>query len=444
MAAILMAATVFGAFAQAPPKTAPQQGPPPKNLTVRPDGHVSANQDPTNPENFEVHVVKQGDTLSAIAGEVLKNPSLWPQLWEQNEHIINPHWIYPNDKILIRPVTVVTEAKPPEPEAAPQPAAAPEPPPPAPQPEAAPEVESRPPSLPGFLAPPPPPPPEPGERTFVLDERRPTPEVKVDDLYCSGFVRIAPVSRKLSVIAKFDGSNGILATDSDYVYLSQGSENGIAVGNVYEVIRATKALTNPNGHTKAERDLGMHYLDIAYVTVVLTQADFSLARVNRSCGDAIEVGDLMLPFEPAPYPQPERPRAFSPLMQATSGIAGEIITTKTVLLSFGSAFAGPNIEAGVGGTNLSVINRGMAGAGSIVYISAGSDKSVKPGDIFIVYRPENVDRRLFSYSKDVKKLNGLRIAVGEVVVLKVGERASSALVTYSSDALSLGDSVERR
>ena len=40
---------------------------------------------------------------------------MWPQLWEQNEHIINPHWIYPDDKILIRPVTPLAEAKPPEP-----------------------------------------------------------------------------------------------------------------------------------------------------------------------------------------------------------------------------------------------------------------------------------------------------------------------------------------
>src|SRR5215813_1867980 len=134
IAVLLATSAVWAQTGQAPTKgVVPQQGPPPKNLTVRPDGHVSANQDPANADKFEVHLVKQGETLSGIAGEVLKNPRLWPQLWEENEHIINPHWIYPNDKILIAPVTPLAEAKPPEPEPAPTPTPTPEP-TPAPEP----------------------------------------------------------------------------------------------------------------------------------------------------------------------------------------------------------------------------------------------------------------------------------------------------------------------
>ena len=432
LAAIVIAST---ALAQTPTKAPPPQGAPPKNLTVRPDGHVSANQDPANPEKFEVRIVKQGDTLWAIAGDVLKNPRLWPQLWEQNEHIINPHWIYPNDKILIRPVTVLSEAKPPEPVQEP---AAPEPP--------APEAEVRPPAqpvIPPFLVPPPPP-PLPAERTFLLDQRKPTPEVKGDDLYCSGFVKAIPVSRTLKVIAKFDASNGVLAADSDYVYLSLGSENGIVAGNMYEVVRPTRKITNPYGRTKYQRELGRHYLEIAYLRVALTQADFSLARVIHSCGDAVEVGDIVLPFQPVAFPQPERPRPFNPVMATNSGITGQIVTTKTVLLSNGSSFAGPNIQPGVGGDGLGLIDRGIAGAGSIVYIDIGENRSVKPGDLFIVYRGEQLDHRLFSYPKEVEKLRGQTAAIGELIVLKVGEKASTALVTYSSDALSLGDFVERR
>src|SRR5687767_174548 len=113
LALFLSVGVAFGQEQQTPP--APAQGAPPTNLTRRADGHVTANGDAANPENFEVHVVVAGDTLSEIAGRVLNDWRLWPQLWEQNDHIINPHWIYPNDKILIRPVTRITDATAPPP-----------------------------------------------------------------------------------------------------------------------------------------------------------------------------------------------------------------------------------------------------------------------------------------------------------------------------------------
>jgi LysM domain len=437
LTAIVIASTVL---AQAPTRTPPPQGPPPKNLTVRPDGHVSANQDPENPDKYEVRVVKQGDTLSSIAGEVLKDPRLWPQLWEQNEHIINPHWIYPNDKILIRPVTVLSEAKPPEPAPPPAPPA-PEP-PPAPAP--LPETEVRPAPAPAPAPPPPPAPPQVQQPTLELAERKPTAEVKYEDLYCSGFVTTTPLPRDLKVISKFDIVGGVLTAENDYVYLSQGSEDGIVAGNVYQVIRPTKTITNPKGRTKAQRDLGMHYLEIAQLKVTLTQPDFSLARVMHSCGDGVEIGDFMEPFQPITLPPLPRPRSFNPLMTTTSGIHGEIVTTKTVLLSNGSRFAGPPVQPGTGGPYIGVTDRGIAAEGQIVYLDIGHNNSVNPGDIFIVYRDMTFDTRLYPFPREASKLRAQRTAVGELIVVKVGERASTALVTYSADALSLGDSVERR
>src|SRR5262249_36310118 len=209
---------------------------------------------------------------------VLKNPKLWPQLWEENEHIINPHWIYPNDKILIRPITLITEAKPPEPEPEPEP------------PAELPRNVVQPPT-------PPPPPQAPAPPALIIEQQKPVPELKFDDIYCSGFVRTASLPADLKVIAKFDATGTVLSTDSDYVYLSQGSEDGIAAGNLYQVVRPTKSLTNPYGRTKAERDLGTHYLDIAQLRVVLAQPEFSLARVVHTCADAVDVGDILMPFE---------------------------------------------------------------------------------------------------------------------------------------------------
>jgi hypothetical protein len=419
-------------------RTAPEQGPPPKNLTQLPDGHFSANQEPANPEKFEVRVVKMGDTLSIIAREVLNNAMLWPQLWEQNEHIINPHWIYPNDKILIRPVIPITEAAPPPPEPPTQPI--PEPAPaaavPAPRPE--------PPVVIAETAPPAPAPAPPREGAFSLVDSRYISEVKEDDLYCSGFIRRAPVPEDFKVIGKFQETLSVFAVDSEYVYLGQGSEDGIAAGSVYQVVRPTTKVTNPRGRTKDEQDLGTHYLEISRIAVVLTQPDYSLGRVTRNCGDPVEVGDIMIPFEPIALPRLPQRRPFSPLMTATGDVKGMVIIAKSALLNFGSVMKISGSIPGVKGGHLEGTSRGIGHEGAIVYVNVGAGQGVRPGDLFIIYRNVQLDSRLYPLPAESRKLAGAREAVGEIVILKVGERASTALVTYATDEVSLGDAVERR
>lgn len=48
------------------------------------------------------HTVRRGDTLWAISGQYWKNPYNWPKLWAQNPQILNPHWIYPGDRLRMR------------------------------------------------------------------------------------------------------------------------------------------------------------------------------------------------------------------------------------------------------------------------------------------------------------------------------------------------------
>ena len=49
----------------------------------------------------ETYIVKKGDTLWGISGMYLQEPWRWPELWDVNPQIDNPHLIFPGDELYL-------------------------------------------------------------------------------------------------------------------------------------------------------------------------------------------------------------------------------------------------------------------------------------------------------------------------------------------------------
>lgn len=363
------------------------------------DGHWTAWNPPVPPPGAEVHVIQRGDTLWDLAARFYGDPYLWPQLWEQNRYILDAHWIYPGDPLVlgpaVEPVDDLAEL-----------AVSPDE--PAPPAELEPEEERA------------------GVLSAAEAAGAPVPLGHESDLYCSGY--IADPERRFPheiVGSEFEvlvpnmdltagPDNGFVASgetfgartlkvglaNGDIVYLGGGRAAGLEPGQQFAAV-APEGLVR---HPVRDEVVGRFYRHLGRVQVLSVQAETAIAEIVHTC-DPIPVGSLLEPFVPEPVP------------------LGRLGTMRPVNL--------PPPAAAL--ERAPVIVRGedqviALAEDSLVYIDRGELDDVVPGDLYTIYR---MNRR------------GMPpVVLGELAVLAVHERSSVARIVRSRHTIYVGDRLE--
>lgn len=368
---------------------------PPQDLH-RVGDHWTAWNPPEPPPNVQTHVIVKGDTLWDLAAHYYGNPYLWPQIWEKNQYILDAHWIYPGDPLVLGP------------EVAPADHLA----------EATPEGGE-----PGdtdgsddSTA------PVPGVLTPAAAAGSPVPLGSESDIYCSGY--IAPEGQefpysivgteyeslgpefKLGARPDINGAYGRVDTakydlsTGDIVYLDGGRARGLSPGSLFTVISPEARIVHP----VTRLVVGRYYHYVGRVRVLSVQESTAIAEIVQAC-DPVHVGAILQPFEPEPVPL-GRPTAMRPVNYPTQA---EKLSDSPVIL-----FSSDDVIS--------------LGQDHVVYIDRGADQDVTPGDIYTIYRPNR---------------DGLPpIVIGELAVLSVHKSSSVAKIIESRYPVYIGDRLD--
>ena len=332
----------------------------------------------------KLHIVKKGDTFWALGRTYIGNPYLWPQIWEFNKWIADPHWIYPGDPII---VPVKGEAI--------GPRAGPDP-----------EIADL----------------QPDKREIHHHAAR----ASMGYIYSfQDFLKLPYLAPK-GAAAHFKELGAVMVTGSqrgdkrymskgEVVYLAGGMAKGHQPGDRLLVLKVVRPRLQHNDEKRGWRTIGDVIQHAAIVRILSVHPKNSEAVIEDSL-DGVEVGDHAAPFEePALIPNADialRDDTLEPVQIRTSA---KIVYSKNGAEYFGD--------------------------GSLVMIDKGKKAGFNKGDVLICVRPKALveigprDPRPAHNSPMTNRY------LGQLLIVKAGENYSTCIVVETKSEMTLGDIV---
>ena len=195
------------------------------------------------------YTVQRGDTLWDLSDKFFDSPWYWPELWQENEQIPNPHWIYPGERIRL------------------------------------------------FQ--------KQGQDTFTFNI--PEPETTVQDSAVEMASETPPVPEEKTVYYSYPSMDAVGFIRKEpvnplgFIYMRYADKNAGAImqGGKYTIYRRLK----PTNDRKRNQQLGGQYYIVGIVEVTQLEADFFIAKVFKSFR-ALAIDDFILPYQQRPLEIP--------------------------------------------------------------------------------------------------------------------------------------------
>ena len=373
--ALNTAASGLRAQESSQPSPAPQ-------ATIKVEPHASRWDYPKElnlPEGSRSHLVEKGDTLWDLANKYLGNAYAWPQIWELNQWVKDPHWIFPGDPIVIDLARAVASAG------------------------------SVPPAVTALE------PDHPSSGYTVA--RKPELAFSFQDFIQLPF--LAPEGAEahyksqgaLRITGNQRSERAFLA-EGETLYIRGGSEQGVKEGDRFVILKtvATK-LINPRGGKKPMGDV---IQQIGVVRVVTPMAKGSVGIIER-CMDSVEVGNRLVRFtEPANIPLQLRTDTTDPV----------------------------KVEANPAVVVFARDSRQDTSSGDELIIDRGSNSGLKVGDVLLAARVKSFPVGE-NDNKKVQAKETTTHFLGQVMVVRVEPSSATCRVLRSQEEIRMGDLITR-